>query len=128
MARLAQELRHAVLNTALLGGLTQRLLTDSNTNDFVNKIKEKKELLVLTKEISKEIKLEEITENSIPFEIPETWVWEKIGNIFYIERGASPRPIASYITTDKNGVNWIKIGDTVPGEKYVKSTKEKITL
>ncbi|MDJ8958824.1 restriction endonuclease subunit S [Clostridium perfringens] len=128
MSRLAQELRDAVLNTALLGGLTKRLPTDSNTNDFVTKIKEKKELLVLTKEISKEIKLEEITENSIPFEIPETWVWEKIGNLFYIERGASPRPIASYITTDKNGVNWIKIGDTVPGEKYVNSTKEKITL
>lgn len=127
MAILAQDLRDAVLNSALLGELTERLATDSNVNDFVNKIKEKKALLVSTKEISKEIELEEITESCIPSEIPETWVWEKLGNLFYIERGASPRPIASYITTGKDGVNWIKIGDTVPGEKYVNSTKEKIT-
>ena len=128
MAILAQELRDAVLNAALLGELTERLPIDSNTNDFINKIKQQKELLVATKEISKEIELEEITENIIPFEIPETWSWERLGKLFYIERGASPRPIASYITTDENGVNWIKIGDTVPGEKYVNSTKEKITL
>ena len=49
MAILAQELRDAVLNAALLGELTERLPIDSNTNDFINKIKQQKELLVATK-------------------------------------------------------------------------------
>ena len=43
-----------------------------------------------------------------------------------IARGCSPRPINDYLTTDKNGINWIKIGDTEKGSKYINSTKEKI--
>jgi len=44
-----------------------------------------------------------------------------------ISRGASPRPIDEYITTEDDGVNWIKIGDVAAGEKYITSTNEKIT-
>lgn len=36
------------------------------------------------------------------------------------------RPIENYLTDDKNGLNWIKIGDTEQGGKYIFSTKEKI--
>ena len=43
-----------------------------------------------------------------------------------IARGGSPRPIQDYLTTDENGLNWIKIGDTDKGGKYINSTKEKI--
>ena len=55
---------------------------------------------------------------------------EKITGIFedYVEisRGASPRPIASYITEEKDGINWIKIGDVTPNDIYIKKTDEKI--
>lgn len=44
-----------------------------------------------------------------------------------IVRGASPRPIQNYITSDDNGVNWIKIGDVSPNDKYITKTNEKIT-
>ena len=43
-----------------------------------------------------------------------------------IERGGSPRPIKSYITTDSDGINWIKIGDVDKDGKYITNTKEKI--
>ena len=49
------------------------------------------------------------------------------GDIATILRGASPRPIKSYITDDENAVNWIKIGDTKPNSKYITETAEKIT-
>lgn len=65
-------------------------------------------------------------EDEIPFEVPEGWAWERLGNISSIARGGSPRPIKSYLTTDANGVNWIKIGDTEKDGKYISSTKEKI--
>jgi len=54
--------------------------------------------------------------------------WEKrrLGDVCIIERGGSPRPIDKYITNDKNGVNWIKIGDTTPNSMYITQTKEKI--
>ena len=44
-----------------------------------------------------------------------------------IERGASPRPIDKFISDDDTGVNWIRIGDTYKGNKYITSTKLKIT-
>ena len=52
----------------------------------------------------------------------------KFGDIATIVRGGSPRPIQNFITTDDNGIPWIKIGDTNPNDKYVTTTKEKITM
>lgn len=53
--------------------------------------------------------------------------WLPLGDIAKVQRGASPRPIARYITDAEDGVPWIKIGDTSAGSKYVKKTKQKIT-
>ena len=65
-------------------------------------------------------------EDEIPFELPEGWRWDRLGNVSNIARGGSPRPIESYITDDENGINWIKIGDTEKDGKYIFKTKEKI--
>lgn len=54
--------------------------------------------------------------------------WKTLGEVALIQRGASPRPIAKFITDEENGVPWIKIGDTSPGSKYVNHTAQKITL
>lgn len=54
------------------------------------------------------------------------WVPKKLGDILHIARGGSPRPINSFITQEDNGINWIKIGDTKEGSKYIESTKQKI--
>ncbi len=54
-------------------------------------------------------------------------VWRTFGEVATIVRGASPRPIQSYITDDENGVPWIKIGDVPVGSKYITGTAEKIT-
>lgn len=40
----------------------------------------------------------------------EGWVERRLGELCDIERGGSPRPIQSFITTDPTGINWIKIG------------------
>jgi restriction endonuclease S subunit len=60
--------------------------------------------------------------------IETKWELVKLENICEIVRGASPRPIDKYITTDINGINWIKIGDVSEGSKYITQTAEKITL
>ncbi|PVU64945.1 restriction endonuclease subunit S [Plesiomonas shigelloides] len=53
--------------------------------------------------------------------------WKTLGEVAIVQRGASPRPIAKYITSDENGIPWIKIGDTSPGSKFVNETAQKIT-
>lgn len=53
--------------------------------------------------------------------------WRTLGEIATIVRGASPRPIKNFVTDDKNGVHWIKIGDVLPDSKYITATQERIT-
>ena len=64
----------------------------------------------------------------VPFDVPEGWVWCKIGDIADVARGGSPRPIDSYLTDDSSGVNWIKIGDAEQGGKYINSTRQRIKI
>ena len=60
--------------------------------------------------------------------IPDDWEVIKFGDKVDIFRGGSPRPIERYITTNANGINWIKIGDVRPNDKYIRQTEEKIIL
>lgn len=68
--------------------------------------------------------LEELIEKLCPDGVE----YKTLGETSSIIRGASPRPIKNFITSDEKGINWIKIGDVKPGEKYITSIKEKITL
>ena len=67
-----------------------------------------------------------ITQEEIPFDIPDSWCWCRLGEIAFIARGGSPRPINEYLTNDSDGYNWIKISDTDKDGKYINSTKQKI--
>ena len=55
------------------------------------------------------------------------WEEKTLGEACKVERGSSPRPIDKYFTEDIEGVNWIKIGDTKHVDKYIYSTRQKIT-
>lgn len=58
--------------------------------------------------------------------LQQTWEQCKLGEIVKIERGGSPRPIDNYITTDADGLNWIKIGDAPEQGRYIVHAAEKI--
>ena len=52
----------------------------------------------------------------------------QLGDILEIARGGSPRPIQAFLTDDPSGINWVMIGDTVVGDKYITKTAKKIKL
>lgn len=54
------------------------------------------------------------------------WEEKKLGEDATILRGGSPRPIEDYITDSQDGLNWIKIGDVKPEDKYLRKAAEKI--
>jgi type I restriction enzyme S subunit len=54
------------------------------------------------------------------------WLDRRLGEVCSIARGGSPRPIQKYLTTDPNGINWIKISDATASGKYIYKTREKI--
>lgn len=59
-------------------------------------------------------------------EFDELWVEKRLGEICEIKRGGSPRPIEEFITENKDGYNWLKIGDIAVGSKFITSTSSKI--
>ena len=56
------------------------------------------------------------------------WELEKFKKYIKLYRGSSPRPIQNY-TTNRDGVAWIKIGDTKNAKGFkLYNTEEKITI
>lgn len=123
---IASDLRQSVLQAAMQGKLTTQKAEDGDARDLLLAIRAEKEKLVKEKKGKKEKPLAPIAENEIPFAIPENWVWIRLGNYTEIARGGSPRPIKNYLTSGKDGINWIKIGDTDKNGKYISKTAEKI--
>ena len=123
----AQQLKNSILQEAIMGRLVPQDANDEPASVLLDKIREEKKRLVKEGKLKKK-DLEEtpVNEDEIPFEIPESWEWVKLGDITEIARGGSPRPIKDYLTEAPNGLNWIKIGDTDKGGKYINSCKEKI--
>lgn len=54
------------------------------------------------------------------------WQQIRLGDVAAIARGGSPRPIQAFLTSNPDGINWIKIGDVKAGEKYITGTQERI--
>ena len=120
-------LKKSILQEAIEGRLVPQDPNDEPASVLLDKIRaEKKRLVKEGKLKKKDLDEAPISEEEIPFKIPESWKWCKLGNISEIARGGSPRPIKDFLTEDPNGLNWIKIGDTDKGGKYINSCKEKI--
>lgn len=60
------------------------------------------------------------------FSVVLEWDDKKLGKIAEIVRGGSPRPIQDYLTTDNDGLNWLKIADVPSDAKYIIETKERV--
>jgi type I restriction enzyme, S subunit len=112
-----KKLRELILDLAVRGKLVPQDPKDEPARKLLPKNSQKS---------SKNQQNKEINPRTILFNVPNDWIWERFGNIAKIERGGSPRPIKSFLTEDADGLNWIKIGDTEQGGKYITSTHEKI--
>lgn len=124
-----KELENALLTLAVSGKLVPQSKADGTAENLYNQIQKERTKVENNSTVRKKKTkdLAPIADDEIPFEVPASWKWVRLGDVFLVERGGSPRPIESYITSDPDGLNWIKIGDTEQGGKYISSTKEKIT-
>ena len=121
---LADKLRKSVLQSAIQGKLTEQLATDDKVEDLLQAIKEEKELLIKEKKIKKQKPLPEITEDEIPFAIPENWKWVRLGEIVSIlGDGLHGTPIY-----DESGEYYFINGNNLLEEKIIiKSTTKKVS-
>ncbi|WP_417788154.1 restriction endonuclease subunit S [Stutzerimonas xanthomarina] len=121
-----KKLRELILELAVRGKLLEQNADDEAASELLKQIAEEKTQLITKGKTREQVSLQEINEAAAPFKAAPGWVWVKLGDISIIERGGSPRPIKDFITEDADGLNWIKIGDTDKGGKYITSAGEKI--
>lgn len=121
-----KRLRELILSLAVQGKLTDQRDGDEPASKLLKKIAAEKKKLEKEGKIKKQKPLPPVTDDEKPYDLPEGWEWIQLGEIASIERGGSPRPIQTYLTDRADGLNWIKIGDTEKGGKYITATREKI--
>ena len=85
------KLKKSLLQVAIQGKLTEQLSTDDSVDDLLAEIRKEKEKLIKEKKIKKQKFLPPITEEEIPFEIPENWRWVRLGEIGKIVGGGTPK-------------------------------------
>ena len=140
----AQQLKNSILQMAIQGKLVPQDPNDEPASVLLERIRAEKKQLIKEGKIKKEKnpsyifrgddnlpyeksgKKVRCIADEVPFEIPDSWEWVRFKSICEIARGGSPRPIKQFLTESSDGINWIKIGDTNKGCKYINQTNEKI--
>jgi len=110
-----KKLRELILELAVRGKLVEQDHNDEPASILIARIATEKRLLVKENKIKKQKPLSETTEEEKPFEVPEGWHWEKLGNLFYLEMGQSPA--SKYYNQDGEGLPFFQ-GKADFGKKY----------
>lgn len=76
------KLKQSVLQYAMEGKLVKQNPSDEPASELIKKIENEKAELVKEGKIKKSKKLPAITDDEKPFDIPESWKWVRVGEIF----------------------------------------------
>ena len=86
-AKLQTLLKSKVLNLAMRGKLVGQDPHDEPASVLLEKIKAEKEQLVKEGKIKKSKPLAPITDDEKPFDIPDSWEWVRLGDVFFLKAG-----------------------------------------
>jgi type I restriction-modification system, S subunit len=118
-----EQLKNSILQLAIQGKLVEQRKEEGTSEELFKEIQEEKQKLIEERKLKKQKVLPDITDDEIPFEIPETWKWVRLGEIGDWGSGATP----SRTNADFYGGNipWLKTGDLT--DSYIFDVPECIT-
>jgi len=79
-----EDMQKSILQYAIQGKLVEQQEEEGTAEELYNQIQEEKKKLIKEGKIQKTKALPEITEDEIPFDIPENWKWVRFDDIFEI--------------------------------------------
>lgn len=125
-AELPERLKKSILQEAIEGRLVPQDPNDEPASVLLAKIREEKEQLVKEGKLKKKDLIETpISEDEIPFDIPDSWEWVRLGDLVTTSTGKTPaRGDIRY--WGSNDYPWVSISDMKQGE-LVKHTKEYVS-
>ena len=121
--RFPEDMKKSILQYAIQGKLVEQRLEEGTGAELYKQMQAEKQRLIKEKKIKKEKQLAEITDDEIPFDIPETWIWIRVGDVGSWGSGATPpRTNSAYYG---GSIPWLKTGDLNDG--FIKEVPEFIT-
>ena len=81
-----QQLKASILQYAIQGKLVEQRAEEGAGEELYQQIQSEKQRLIKEGKIKKEKPLAEIIDDEIPFDIPESWKWCRIGIFKLLER------------------------------------------
>ena len=113
-----KKLRQKILDLAIRGKLVPQDPNDEPASVLLERIRAEKERLIKEGKIKRSKKSASDTPHyeNVPFEVPENWEWQKLGDIGVWQSGATP----SRLNKDYYGgdIPWLKTGDLNDGFIY----------
>lgn len=102
-----EQLKASILQYAIQGKLVEQRPEEGAGEELYQQIQAEKQRLIKAGKIKKEKALPEITEDEIPFDIPKTWCWIRLGELIRVIGGVS------YKKGDvvKNGIRILRGGN-----------------
>ena len=85
--RFPEDMKKSILQQAIQGKLVEQRPEEGTAQELYEQIQAEKQRLIKEGKIKKEKPLPEITEDEKPFEIPEGWMWVRLGQIFNLQAG-----------------------------------------
>lgn len=82
-----QELKNSILQLAIQGKLVEQRPEEGTAEELFKQIQAEKQALIKAGKIKKEKPLPEIAEDEKPFDIPDSWMWVYIGELFQHNTG-----------------------------------------
>lgn len=92
-----QELKNSILQLAIQGKLVEQRPEEGTAAELYKQIQAEKQALIKAGKIKKEKPLPEITEDEVPFEIPESWMWVRLRSIVFNRGQETPSEEFCYI-------------------------------
>ncbi len=108
------DMKAALLQAAMQGKLTEQLPEDGDAADLLKEIAKEKSQLIKEGKIKKEKTLPPIAPEEIPFDIPENWVWARLGEILSVY-GGKRIPVGYSLTDNDTKHKYITVGDMKNG-------------
>ena len=105
-----EKLRGLILDLAVRGKLVPQDPSDEPASVLLERIKEEKARLVKEKKIKKSKPLPPITDDEIPFQVPEGWSWCRLSDVGSIIGGGTPKSGEPDFWSD-NGIPWVTPAD-----------------
>ena len=84
-----EQLKASILQYAIQGKLVEQRAEEGTGEELYQQIQAEKQRLIQEKKIKKEKPLAEISEDEIPFDIPDSWEWIRINTIREVYTGNS---------------------------------------